>query len=55
MRRKVAERLRKPESGTVVGGVGPTSERRTGLRVGLDSFLAGWVSWLARWTWTLVA
>ena len=34
---KVAERLRKPVSGTVAGGVGPTGGRRLGLRSELES------------------
>jgi len=34
---QVAERLRKPVSGTVTDGVGPISERRPDLRVLSDS------------------
>jgi hypothetical protein len=47
---KVAERLRKPVSGTVAGGLGPASERRFSLRAESESQAGKTVR-----TWTLVA
>jgi hypothetical protein len=36
---QVAERLRKPVSGTVASGVGPTGQRHFGFRIKVDGFL----------------
>jgi hypothetical protein len=47
---QVAERLRKPVSGTVADGMGPIGERRLGLRAEAESQTGQTVR-----TWTLVA